>query len=105
MGAVWYMEVGWSQLDVMRRGVVLGEVVCQVEFSLLPVYSELALFDAVLYPIEPHIHGFGSSDFGASIGKAICGGVIGGNSSWLCLWISYFGEDLPDVHCFLSVVE
>ena len=85
MGAVWYMEVGWSQLDVMCRGMVLGELVCRVEFPLLPVDSELALFDLVLYPIEPHIDGFGSSDFGASVGKAVCGGVISGNYSWLCL--------------------
>ena len=66
---MWDMKVGWLHFDVVGWLVVFGEVVCMIVVSGLPVYAELALFDSVLYPIEPHVHGFGLFNLGAAIGK------------------------------------
>jgi hypothetical protein len=33
-------------------------------------------FDSVLQPIESHVHGSGSSDFGTVVDKSFCDGVV-----------------------------
>ena len=67
------MEVCGSHFDVVAGRVMFGEVISQIEVSLLPVDLELTLFDLVLDPIETHVHGLGPLDFGLSVGKPICG--------------------------------
>jgi hypothetical protein len=42
---------------------------------------ELAILDSVLYPVEMHVHGFGSLDLGAFVGETVHGGDICGESS------------------------
>ena len=39
---------------------VLVEVIGKVFSSLLPVYLELVLFDASVYPVEAHVKSFGA---------------------------------------------
>ena len=50
-----------SYLLVMLSRVVLGEVVTKVSAAGSPVEVELALFDSILEPVEPHVYGFGAS--------------------------------------------
>ena len=66
---------------------------------------ELAILDSVLDPVEAHVHGFGSLDLGAFVGKAIGGGIICSESSGFNLFTAYFFEDLSDVGTFLAIVE
>ena len=99
------MEVCASHDDVVARWVVLGEIVGQIEFSLLPVDSKLALLDLVLDPIESYVHGLGPLNFGTAIGKPIGGGVVVGNACECGLFPSQFEEDLSDVHRLLAIVE
>ena len=84
--------------------MVLSEVVGEVEVSFLPVDSVLSLFDAVLDPVELHIHGLGSFYFRSAIGKTISGGIIGGQANGVCLLAAQF-LDLPNVCCLLAVVK
>jgi hypothetical protein len=49
--------VGAHETMVFRR-MVLREVVGTIISSLLPVGTELALANAVSYPIEMHVDGF-----------------------------------------------
>ena len=64
-------------------GMVLGEVVTMVAFPLEPVDVELFLGYSVLDPEESHVHGFGSSNFGPFVGKAVGCGVVSGYSGRL----------------------
>ena len=56
---------------------MLGEVVGKIAFTWGPPDLEHALAHTVSNPIESHVHGFGSLDFGSVVGKAFCCGVIG----------------------------
>jgi hypothetical protein len=50
---------------------IVGEIVC----AFSPMYDELALFDAVAYPIETHVNCLGSLLFDGFVGHA-CGTCI-----------------------------
>jgi hypothetical protein len=45
----------------MGRGMVLGEVVCQVLGTRAPVNQEVTMFDAVTDPIETHVYSLGAT--------------------------------------------
>ena len=50
---------------------MLGKVVGQlVLFAWYPIDAELALFDAVSYPMEAHANCFGAFVFDCAVGKA-----------------------------------
>ena len=66
--------------------------------------SKLALLHSVLDPIKSHVHGFGSSDLGALVGKSVCGGLIGGDAGGAGLFVAHGFEDVAHVCCFLAVV-
>ena len=53
------MEVFVSHLPVVPWRVVLGKIICHVELAFAPDELELFLFDAVFYPVESHVEGFG----------------------------------------------
>ena len=55
-----FVQVRWPHVPVMFLREVLGEVIALVAISTIPKDTELVLLDAILYPIEAHIHGFGS---------------------------------------------
>ena len=80
------MKVGGSHFDVVRWCMVFGEVVSQVQVAALPVDLELALLNAVLDPVEPHVHYLRASDFGSSVCKSVGGGVVGCNPCWVDLF-------------------
>jgi hypothetical protein len=63
------------------------------------------LFHSILNPIEAHIYGLGSFDFGALVCKSICRGVVCGDGCCLDLGPTFFMQDLSEVYSFLSVVE
>jgi hypothetical protein len=56
--------------------MVLGEIVCQVCISWLPMDAEMALVDTVAYPIETHGNGFGLTLFYSVIDDAMGTGVV-----------------------------
>jgi hypothetical protein len=66
---------------------------------------ELALCYSVLYPVESHVHGFGSSDFGPFVGEFVCCGVVCSDSGGFELFSSDFFEDIADVCGFLAIME
>jgi hypothetical protein len=45
----------------MGRGMVLGEIVCQVLGIRAPVNQEVTLVDAVTDPIETHVYSLGAT--------------------------------------------
>ncbi len=45
----------------MGRGMVLGEVVCQVLGTRPPVNQEVTMFDAVTDPIETYVYSLGAT--------------------------------------------
>ena len=63
-----WVQVGRSHNTVMRRRVVLGEIVTEVSAAGFPINEKLALPGAVLDPIEAHIDGFGCFLFGCAFG-------------------------------------
>ena len=90
---------------MVRRRVVFGEVICVIVLSWLPMDSKLVLGYSILDPVESHIHGLGSFNFGSSIGKAVGGGIIGGDASRSRLFPAHFLEYGPDMGGFLAIVE
>ena len=46
---------------MVRRGMMLGEVVREVVAAFAPMDDVLVLGDAVLEPIKIHVHGFGAA--------------------------------------------
>ena len=69
---------------MMGRGVKFREVVRLVGGAGAPIYMELALFNAILDPVETHVHRFGFSLFESVVGKPAGGGVV--NLGWGC-WL------------------
>jgi hypothetical protein len=71
------VEVDGSQLGVMGGWVVLREVICMVMLTLYkPMNLELSALDSILYPVEAHLHGFGSLDLNSLVGTTISCGVV-----------------------------
>jgi hypothetical protein len=63
---------------------------------------ELSILDSILYPMEAHVHDFGSLDLGVLVGKAISCGVVCGESSGFQLLSAYFFENLSGMGPFLA---
>jgi hypothetical protein len=74
---------------MVRGRVVFCEVVGKVGRTGSPVDLELLLADAVLYPVESHVHGLRFLFFDLFVGKSICGGVVNlYRGGWL--WVFHF---------------
>lgn len=65
------------------------EFISQLFASFLPVDSELNSSNAVIYPLEPHIHCFTSALFSCVIGNLSSGRVV----------VDYGGGSLRMAHC------
>ena len=66
--------------------MVLAKVVAQVSTPWFPTHIELALLDAVLEPVEAHVHGFGMALLDGVIGYTVSTGIVGlegSASGWL----------------------
>ena len=85
--------------------MVFGEVVTVVGFAAAPSNTELVLFNSVLDPVESHVHGLGSLEFGAFVGEAISCGVVCDDRCGFQLGAVEFEENLAEVNRFLAVVE
>ena len=86
-----HLEVNLAHESMVGCGVVFCEVVGEVFVSWSPVDQELALLDAVLYPIESHVHGFGFALSDSAVGDASGGRVIGLNGRCR-LWVMHLVE-------------
>ena len=83
---------------------VLGELIGKVFGSLLPVQSELILFDAAAYPVKSHVKGLGA--FPAHVaGEDAVGGSAVGVDQVGQLRVEYLGEGCADGNNLLSVEE
>ena len=92
-------------LDVMGGGVVFHIVFGMITVTQFPSNLQLALSYAIGDPVKPHVHCLGALEFGLSVGKALCHGVIGGHAGWAQLLPSQFLENVSEDHCLLPVVE
>ena len=88
----------------MGRGMVLGEVVCQVLGTRAPVIQEVTLVDAVTDPIEPHVHGPRAALADGGIYDVKSGGVVGLNWSGR-LGVAHVMKDLTEDEGFFEVDE
>jgi hypothetical protein len=61
---------------MMGWWVMLAKVIAQICFSWCPIDAELALFGAVFYPIEMHVHCSGALLFDCVIDNAAGCGII-----------------------------
>jgi hypothetical protein len=50
------VDVNLAHSIMMRRRMMLCEIIRQILISRAPVYIKLSLFHSVLYPIKAHIH-------------------------------------------------
>ena len=83
---------------------VLGELIGKVLGSLLPVQSELILFDAATHPVESHVKGLGALLAHVAGDDAVGGCAVdidqGGR-----LWVDHLGEGCVDGNGLLAVEE
>ena len=66
---------------MMGRGVVLGKVISKVLGAKTPIHDVVSLADTILYPIKPHVHGFGLALAGGPVGDDNGAGVVSLNRS------------------------
>ena len=83
---------------------MLGEVVSMVGFSWAPDNLVLALFDAVLEPVNSHVNGFGMALFDGAIEDplstfVVCANWCGG------LWGAQVNKGLADWAELLGIHE
>jgi hypothetical protein len=71
------MQVYRSDKLMVLVGMMLCVVVAKVGAAGSPIYEEMFLGDAVVNPIEPHIHRFGATLLDGVVGDANGGGVVG----------------------------
>ena len=69
-------EVSGADQAMMGREMVLGKVISKVLRARTPIHNVVALADTILYPIKAHVHGFGLTLAGVSVGDAVCAGVV-----------------------------
>ena len=75
----------------MAGRVMLGVIVTKVFVAGAPVDEEVALADAILEPVESHVHGFGAFLFDGVVGEAGGRGVVSlDGRGWL--WVAKFFE-------------
>ena len=98
------MEVGGANGFVMLGSKVFCVVVSKVFDAWLPVYVELALFDAVTDPVEAHVDSFGSALFHGVVDYSGCARVVYLNGGGR-LGPTKFEESCADGACILCVVE
>ena len=74
---IYTLKVYIPYLSVVFGREVLGEVIGKVFGSLLPVRSELILFDAAAHPAELHVKGLGAFPEHVAVEDAVGGFAIG----------------------------
>ena len=72
-----------AHMAMMSGRVMLGEVVCHILATLLPIYVKLALLDSVLYPIKAHVDRLGTPLIDSSVAETSSKQIIG---LYVCSW-------------------
>ena len=80
MKAVLHVKVLGAHALVMGCGMMFCEVVCKIFTSRSPKDMKLVLVNAIAYPVEAHVNGFGALLFDVVVCNPCCGGVI--NLNW-----------------------
>ena len=70
------MEIRETNVLVMGRWVMLGEIISLVEATAFPIDVKLTLSDTVSNPVKTHVDSFGSFLFDGVIGDAGSGAVV-----------------------------
>ena len=65
------MKVNWSHKNIAIRRMVFSRIVSNISVSRSPEDKESFLTNAILDPVEVHIHCLGSFNFDGGIGEAI----------------------------------
>ena len=93
-----------ADVNVVRRGMLFGDVIPEVALARSPVDAEVATFDLVLDPVESHVNCFGPSLVDGLVDNPISRDVVGDHrGGWL--WVAHFGQSLSEDHGFLAVDE
>lgn len=83
---------------------MLGEIIGEIVGSTFPVDEELALLDAILYPVKTHVHSFGSALFDGVVGYSCGAGIVGlQGRGWLGM--THVIEGRAEHGGFFAVVE
>ena len=86
----------------MFSGVVLGVVIRQVAFAVVPIDVKLFLLHPVPHPIEAHVHCFCVFGFDCVVDGSDGGGVVGFNGGgWL--WVTKLLKGGSNPARFLAV--
>ena len=102
--AVQIGEVAGAHEAMVRRRVVLGEVVGKVVGAFAPMDEVVALCNTIFDPVESHVHGLGSALFDGVIDDANGAFVVGLDWSG-GLRMAHFIESSAERGCILGVIE
>lgn len=103
-GFLGFMEKDGTHGSVVGGGVSLCLVIGAVLGAWSPVDVELFLTNAILDPVEAHVHRFGLALTDSSIGDAAGGGVVCLDWSWRLL-MAHFVECDSEGDSIASVME
>ena len=93
IGAMTIEQIIAAHMAMISGRVMLGEVVCHILATLLPIYVKLALLDSVLYPIKAHVNRLGSPLLDSSVAETYSKRIIGlYGCSWLL--VAHFIEGI-----------
>ena len=89
---------------MVRRGLLLGEVVSKVVAAFAPMDDVLVLGNAVIDPIKMHVHGFGAALLDCVIDDARCARIV--SLYWRgSLRVSEFEQCDTERRCILHLLE
>lgn len=91
---------------MMSRRMVLGKVVCTVQFAGGPVQIELLLQDTVFQPVVAHVERLGFFHANGGMEYAVGSGVVGfkGDTGG-GLGMTHFFKGCDHWDCFLGIEE
>jgi hypothetical protein len=88
----------------MVRQVILGVIICKIEFSRDLIDMVLVLLGPIVEPVEAHINGIGPLLFYGAIDDAISCGIVGAKRrGWLL--VSEFNQRCAEGHGLRSIVK
>jgi hypothetical protein len=59
---------------------------------------------SVLYPLQSHVDGFGSSASGTAVGESVCGGTVCCYFGGLWLFVAQLFEEFSELSSFLPCI-
>ena len=95
---VWSEEF-FSYILMVFYCMILGPVICIVQFSWSPVYVELFMAFSISWPVKTHVHCFREFMLDFSIDNRVCHCVIRLQWHWW-LFVSHFFKDDANLDCF-----